>query len=62
MQNFKSVSTRRINRVNRSPGRTVWQRNYYEHVIRSEKSLNAIRRYIEVNPTGWLRDPEYTSP
>lgn len=62
VQNLKSVSTRRINRVNRTPGRTIWQRNYYEHIIRSEKSLNAIRQYIEVNPTGWLQDPEYSNP
>lgn len=61
VQGFKSSTTIRINRVNRTPGRTVWQRNYYEHIIRSEKSLNAIRRYIEVNPTGWLHDPEYAN-
>jgi len=61
VQNLKSVSTRRINRVNRTPGRTIWQRNYYEHIIRSQKSLDAIRQYIEINPTGWLEDPEYST-
>lgn len=62
VQNLKSVSSRRINRVNRTPSRTVWQRNYYEHIIRSEKSLAAIRQYIEANPTDWLQDPEYVNP
>ena len=62
VQNLKSVSSRRINRVNRTPGRTVWQRNYYEHIIRSEKSLDAIRQYIEINPTNWALDPEHTNP
>ncbi len=62
VQGLKSSTTIRINRANRTPGRTVWQRNYYEHIIRSERSLDAVRQYIEANPTGWLRDPEYTEP
>ncbi len=61
IQGFKSSTTIRINRVNRTPGRTIWQRNYYEHIVRSEKSLDAIRQYIEANPTGWLHDPEYVN-
>jgi REP element-mobilizing transposase RayT len=36
VQNFKSVSTRKINRIRGTPGLPLWQRNYYEHVIRSE--------------------------
>lgn len=36
----------------------LWQRNYYEHIIRSEKSLNRIRRYIFDNPAQWATDPE----
>ena len=35
-----------------------WQRNYYEHVIRDEGSLNRIREYILNNPAQWARDPE----
>lgn len=61
IQGFKSSTTIRINRVNRTPGRTIWQRNYYEHIIRSEKSLNAVRQYIEANPANWLYDPEHSS-
>jgi len=33
-----------------------WQRNYYEHVIRSDPELNAIRRYIQANPIHWNED------
>ena len=40
------------------PGR-VWQRNYYEHIIRNQRSLNAIREYIENNPANWLQDKLY---
>ena len=39
-------------------GVPVWQRNYYEHVIRSEEALNRIRRYIADNPMRWALDPE----
>ena len=36
----------------------VWQRNYYEHVIRNEESLNHIREYILNNPLQWEFDRE----
>ena len=36
----------------------LWQRNYYEHVIRDEESLNRIREYILNNPAQWAYDPE----
>lgn len=36
----------------------VWQRNYYEHVIRDESSLNRIREYIADNPASWADDAE----
>jgi len=38
----------------------LWQRNYYEHVIRNEKELNIYRKYIEENPSKWI-DDEYFS-
>jgi len=55
---FKSVVTTRINQLRGTPGVPVWQRNYYEHIIRDEESLNRIRRYIADNPTRWEFDPE----
>ena len=36
----------------------LWQRNYYERIIRSELELDAIREYIAANPARWERDPE----
>jgi putative transposase len=56
MQNFKSVTTRRINQLNRTRGTSLWQRDFYEHVIRNDESLNEIRQYIIYNPETWLRD------
>ena len=55
---FKTVSTKRINQMRRTPGLPVWQRNYYEHVIRDEHELDRIRQYIIDNPACWETDPE----
>ncbi|MEI6208604.1 MAG: hypothetical protein WCP20_17650 [Desulfuromonadales bacterium] len=60
-QNFKSVSTRRINKISNNPGCPVWQRNFYERVIRSEAELNGIREYIVNNPINWADDQENIS-
>jgi REP element-mobilizing transposase RayT len=38
--------------------RDAWQRNYYEHVIRGERQLSRIRRYIADNPANWMLDHE----
>jgi putative transposase len=56
--NFKSITSRRVNQVRKTPGQPVWQRNYYEHIIRHDKELNAIRKYILDNPANWLQDIE----
>ncbi len=58
IQNFKSVSTRKINQSRDTAGALVWHRNYYEHIIRNERSLNAIRGYIAGNPAQWASDDE----
>ena len=55
---FKTFSARRINDLVGEPGVPFWQRNYYEHVIRDEASLNRIRQYILENPARWDDDPE----
>jgi putative transposase len=39
------------------PGK-LWQRNYYEHIIRDENDLNSIREYIITNPARWADDEE----
>jgi REP element-mobilizing transposase RayT len=50
IQNFKSVTTRLVNRIHHTPGQPVWQRNFYEHVVRDNRDLENIRRYILENP------------
>lgn len=53
---FKSATTKQINVLRESPGLPVWQRNYYEHVIRHELELNRIREYVLDNPRNWTID------
>ena len=55
---FKAAATKRINESRGSPGAPVWQRNYYEHVIRDDEDLDRIRRYVAENPLRWKEDPE----
>ena len=52
VRSFKSAVTKRIGQKN------IWQRNYYEHIIRNEKEWDKIHRYIESNPIHWESDSE----
>ena len=58
VRSFKSAATKSINQLRWTPGIPVWQRNYYEHIIRDEKAVNRIRQYILDNPAKWDEDPE----
>jgi REP element-mobilizing transposase RayT len=48
-------TAKRINQLRATPGTAVWQRDYYEHVVRSRGALRRIRRYIRQNPAAWHR-------
>jgi putative transposase len=58
VQNFKSISTRKINRLLHTPESALWQRNYYERIIRNENELERARTYIVNNPIRWSLDKE----
>jgi putative transposase len=55
---FKSFSARRINVLRHTKGTPVWQRNYYEHIIRNQQDLELTWLYIESNPARWETDEE----
>ena len=55
---FKYQTTKLINEHRKTPGVRLWQRNYYERVIRHEQELTNIRQYIQNNPKDWHLDPE----
>lgn len=58
IRSFKSATTKRINEIRGTSDRPLWQRNYYEHIIRDEESLNRARQYIIRNPSRWQLDVE----
>jgi len=58
VRGFKSAVTRGIKRLDYPFFYSVWQRNYYEHIIRNERELNRIREYVQNNPLRWQYDRE----
>ncbi|MDP1714930.1 MAG: transposase [Anaerolineales bacterium] len=55
---FKSFSARRINSLRNTQGIPVWQRNYYEHIIRNHEDYLSKSNYILDNPLNWENDDE----
>jgi REP element-mobilizing transposase RayT len=53
---FKTRSTRLVNEFRQTSGAPIWQRNYYERIIRNEFELNRIIDYIISNPANWSDD------
>ncbi len=51
---FKSFSAREVRQI--EPSIQLWQRNYYEHIVREDDELDAIRNYIVSNPLQWDKD------
>ena len=58
LRSFKSAVTKRVNILQGTPGKRLWQGRYYEHVIRNSEDLNRLREYIITNPFRWSFDRE----
>ena len=58
VRSYKSAVTKHIGMSRTSTAMSVWQRNYYEHIVRNEKDLLRIRDYILDNPLHWDDDRE----
>ncbi|MEO0014714.1 MAG: hypothetical protein RLZZ535_3103 [Cyanobacteriota bacterium] len=56
MAGFKSITTKKINILRDAPATPLWQRNYYEHIIRDRDAMDKICRYIINNPMSWSID------
>lgn len=50
------LTAKRINEIRQLPSVSVWQRNYYEHIIRDEADYGQIAEYIADNPHRWEED------
>jgi len=55
---FKAAATKRLGEIRGSARASLWQRGYYEHVIRDDESLERVREYIVNNPLRWDLDRE----
>jgi putative transposase len=53
---FKSFTTYEFNKINKTKGKLLWQRNFHDHIIRNEHVLQKIRQYITDNPAKWHED------
>ena len=53
-----AVTTKHTNEMRGVPGAKLWQRNYYEHIIRNDNELYRTREYIVNNPLKWELDKE----
>lgn len=58
IRSYKSAVSYRINLMRKTDGVPVWQRNYYEHIIRNDKDLQSKTDYIYANPQLWDEDDE----
>lgn len=58
---FKGSVTRRAHEMSRYYDLRIWQRNYYDHIIRNDTSLQAIREYIAMNPLRWTDDSYFVA-
>ena len=56
---FKAAVSRRARTLGLDCNGPIWQRNYYDHIVRNEKSLNEIRQNILQNPAKWEDDSLY---
>jgi len=52
---FKAATTKRLNEMRGTPGESIWQRNYYDRVIRDDRELRRARYYILLNPKRWTK-------
>lgn len=58
---FKAKCTFGINALRQTRGTSVWQRNYWERIVRDDQEYRALCEYIKQNPAQWQQDSLYSS-
>ena len=58
---FKAKVTKRYRRFRKNDASPIWQRNYYEQIIRNERHLTAVQQYIHNNPANWAEDDYFVA-
>lgn len=61
LRSFKSATTKAFHEFFGHAEESLWQRSFYEHVIRNERDYRAIYDYIVANPMNWEMDEEFNS-
>jgi putative transposase len=65
---FKTIAATRINKLRGTIGLPIWQKNFYDRIVRNERELERIQKYIQYNPIKWEEDrdnpssPRFTTP
>ena len=62
VRGFKAATTSRARQSGLPLHQSLWQRNYYERILRNDRELNQVRQYICDNPRNWAFDPEPPHP
>ncbi|MCD4814102.1 transposase [bacterium] len=58
VRGFKTYASKTINQLRQTQGLPVWQKSYYDRIIRNDRELHSIRKYIQNNPLKWAEDEE----
>ncbi len=58
---YKASVTRKINTLRNTPGLSVWQRNYFDRILREKDTLKRYRDYIHLNPENWCKSEKTPS-
>jgi putative transposase len=53
---FKTVAARQVNQLRNGTGLPVWQRSFYDRIVRNDHELGCIQHYIRMNPVKWRED------
>ncbi len=59
IRQFKTFSAPKINQLRGTPGKPVWQRGFYDYIIRNQEDYLRIWHYIDTNPLKWKEDEYY---
>ena len=58
IRGFKTFTTRKINKIHNTPGQKLWQRSFFDHIIRNDQDYWNSQSYIDINPAKWDWDTE----
>ena len=59
---MKSFTTKRYNEILHTENEILWQRSFYDHIIRTEQEYAEVWQYIDTNPLKWQEDTYYSEP